>query len=106
VKRRIALVFGVVVAAVAVTAAGWVAANWPALSSFPGMPSAYESKELCSCLWVEGRSEADCMRFVAQDVVPVDAVDVDSAGRRVTVRALWTANSARWLDERSGCRLE
>ncbi|MCB9675036.1 MAG: amidase [Alphaproteobacteria bacterium] len=84
----------------------FVALNWAALSTFPAMPSSYEAKEYCSCRWVSGRDDAFCERFVAQSTVPMQGREVDEVNRRVTSRALWTSNSARYVDARRGCVLE
>lgn len=84
----------------------WTRDTLAALAAFPGMPSAYEAKEMCSCLWVEGRDDAFCDAFVHQDVVPTQGREVDTEARRVTARALWRNNSARWTSDRTGCVLE
>jgi hypothetical protein len=86
-------------------AGGFVAFHWKALSTFPGMPSAYEAKELCSCLYVEGRPKEACEQFIRQSVVPIQGRDFDAAGKSVTVRALWTASKARYVSARYGCQL-
>ncbi len=77
-----------------------------ALVSFPSMPGAYEAKEYCSCLWVEGRDQTFCDAFVYQSVVPSQGRTVDQEVRRVTARALWRESSARWVSREYGCVIE
>jgi hypothetical protein len=102
VVAAIALLAGLCILAVS----GWVAMNWTVVSTFPGMPSAYESKELCSCLWVEGRPEEDCLKFVAQSLIPIQGRDIDATTKTVTVQALWTSNRASWTGAPYGCVLQ
>lgn len=90
----------------ALAGAGWAKLNWPALSSFPKLPSAYEAKEYCSCRFVEGRDATFCDRYVYQDVVPSQGHVVDEAHKRVTARALWIRSSAHWVSPKVGCVLE
>lgn len=77
-----------------------------ALIDFPGMPSAYEAKEYCSCRFVSGMDEDFCEEFVHQTVVPSQGRTVDEEAKSVTARALWTHHTARWVDARQGCVLE
>lgn len=84
-------------------AAGWVFYNWTILSIFPEMPSAYEAKELCSCLWVEQRTLPWCEQWVAQSVVPSQGHEVDEDARTVTARALNQTSRARYVGAREGC---
>ena len=86
-------------------AGAWAAYQWPALSAFPGLPSGYEAKELCSCLFVEGRSQGECEGFIRQTVVPIDGRSYDMSARTVSVTALWRTRQARWVSERHGCAL-
>lgn len=100
--KYIGLAIGLVLALIAV----FVLANWPQLSAFPGLPSAYEAKELCSCLFVEGRTQEQCEGFIRQDVVPIDGRTYDIEGKAVTVRALWTERRAHHVSARAGCVLD
>lgn len=72
----------------------------------PALATAYRAKETCSCLFVMRRDEATCRAWTVASP-EVASVEVDSATRRVTSRALllWTAR-ARFVDARSGCLLE
>ena len=93
---------GVVLVLVAIV----VAWNWSQLSAFPDLPSSYEAKELCSCLFVEGRDQEHCEGFIRQDVVPIEGRSYDMSGKTVTVRALWTENRAHYVSPRVGCVLD
>ena len=75
----------------------------PSLRAFPFLPSAYDAKESCSCLFVEGRNAAMCEQFVAQDVVPIQSRSIDPVGKSVTTRALFLSSTSRWVDVRQGC---
>jgi len=99
-------IIGIVVGLVLAAAATFVLFNWGALSSFPALPSSYEAKELCSCLFVEGRTKGECEAFIRQEVVAIDGRDIDVDGERVTVRALWSENSAHYVSRRYGCVLD
>ncbi len=83
----------------------WVAMNWQALSTFPGMPSSYEAKEYCSCRFVSRRDDAFCAAYVAQSTVPMQGREVDEANKTVTSTALWVSNTAKYVDQRRGCVL-
>lgn len=104
--RRILKFVGVGVGLVLTIVAFFVVWNWRQLSAFPALPSSYEAKELCSCLFVEGRTQAECEAFVRQDVVPIDGRTFDMEGKSVTVRALWTETRAHHVSPRVGCVLD
>ncbi|MEZ4385870.1 MAG: hypothetical protein R3A79_31415 [Nannocystaceae bacterium] len=104
--RKALKILGAVVGCVVAAAAVFVLFNWSTLSTFPAMPSSYEAKELCSCLFVEGRAQADCEAFVRQDVVAIDSRVYDMEGKRVRVRALWSESSAHYVSPRYGCVLD
>ncbi len=104
--KRALKIFGVVVLVVIVAVTGWAAYHWRVLSAFPGLPSGYEAKELCSCLFVEERSPTACEDFIRQSVVSIDQRNYDMQAKTVTVTALWTTRKARWVSPRHGCVLE
>ena len=104
--RKVLKIVGIVVGLVLAAAATFLLLNWGALSSFPALPSSYEAKELCSCLFVEGRTQGECEAFIRQDVVGIDGRDFDVDNKRVTVRALWSENSAHYVSRRHGCVLD
>lgn len=104
--KRILKVFGWIVLAVLVALVAVLIVLWEPLSSFPKMPSSYEAKELCSCLFVEGRPQADCERFIKQSVVSIDGRTIDAEKKTVAVSALWTESRARFVSPRYGCVAE
>lgn len=82
---------------------GWVVANRQALFSFPGIISAYYAKEFCSCHFVEKQDENFCHAY-ARQYIPIQ--DFQLEGNRVTVRGLFVTNSASYISEREGCRID
>lgn len=105
-RKKILLVVASTFAVLLLMGLVMVAPLLPALLSFPSMPGAYEAKEYCSCLWVEGRDQAFCDNFVYQSVVPSQGRTVDEATKTVTARALWRTSSARWESREYGCVIE
>ena len=93
-------------ALVLLVAGAWVAAHWDEVADIPRLPSAYEAKEMCSCLFVEGHPQEFCERFVRQDTLPIQGRTVDTAQRTVTVRALWLSSRARHVSGDFGCVLD
>jgi len=75
-------------------------------TSDPALAVAYRAKEGCSCLFVQGRAEADCLAWTRASP-DVARLRVDAAARTVEARALllWRAR-ARWAGPRDGCVLE
>jgi hypothetical protein len=104
--KRLLKIAGLSLLAILALAGVYVAWNFRALSAFPALPSGYEAKELCSCLFVEGRSEADCEAFIRQTVVPIEGRHIDKDKRSVRVTALWTTRRASFVSERYGCVLD
>ncbi len=104
--KRLLNYLGALLLALLVLAGLYLAYEWKALSAFPGLPAAYEAKELCSCLFVEGRPQADCEAFVRQTVVTIDARRYDMSAKTVEVRALWTTRRAHHESTRTGCVLD
>lgn len=74
--------------------------------AFAPVPSVYHTKELCSCLFVEGRGEQQCMDYVRQSTVPVKATKIDWEQKRVSAVALGVSSSARWRGPREGCGVD
>lgn len=104
--RRGLVGLGMILGVVLLGLGVWVAFHWPEVSDMQTLPSAYEAKEMCSCLFVEKQSRELCERFVGQDILPIDGRSVDTTNRSVTVRALWSASRARHVSDRLGCVLD
>jgi len=83
----------------------WIWHERVALRAFPDIISAYTAKEYCSCRYVMNNDAGYCHRYVKQ-WLPASAFTDDPAGKRVTVSGLGRSNSAAWLGERQGCRLQ
>ncbi|MET0846264.1 MAG: amidase [Pseudomonas sp.] len=84
---------------------GWVWQERAALWAFPDIISAYTAKEYCSCRYVMGNQAEYCHRYVKQ-WLPISSFTEDAASRRVTVSGMGRSNSAQWIGERQGCRLQ
>lgn len=104
--RKVLQVLGIGLGVLLGLVAIFVAWNWKALSAFPSLPAGYEAKELCSCLFVEGRPQPDCEAFIRQNVVPIDGRSFDMEGKAVTVTALWNTRRAHFVSERFGCVID
>ena len=83
----------------------WVWLERVALRAFPDIISAYTAKEYCSCRYVMQQPVEYCRGYVKQSVPTDDFFDAPEA-KRVTVSGLGRSNSAQWVGERQGCRLE
>jgi hypothetical protein len=84
---------------------GWGWQERVALWAFPDIISAYTAKEYCSCRYVMNNPAAYCQGYVKQYLPTSGFVD-DAASKRVTVGGLGRSNSAAWVGERQGCRLQ
>lgn len=83
----------------------WMWLERVALRAFPDIISAYTAKEYCSCRYVMQQPAEYCRGYVKQSVPTSGFFDTPEA-KRVTVSGLGRSNSAQWLGERQGCRLE
>ncbi|WP_339503390.1 amidase [Pseudomonas silesiensis] len=83
---------------------GWVWQERVALWAFPDIISAYTAKEYCSCRYVMANDAEYCHDYVKQ-WLPTSGF-TDDAARRVTVSGMGRSNSAVWVGERQGCRLQ
>ncbi|MBC3386905.1 MULTISPECIES: amidase [unclassified Pseudomonas] len=91
--------------AVLIALFSWMWLERVALRAFPDIISAYTAKEYCSCRYVMEQSADYCRGYVKQSVPTSDFLETADA-KRITVSGLGRSNSARWMGERQGCRLE
>ncbi|EJL97614.1 hypothetical protein PMI18_04272 [Pseudomonas sp. GM102] len=84
---------------------GWIWQERVALWAFPDIISAYTAKEYCSCRYVMNNPAEYCQGYVKQYLPTSGFVD-DAASKRVTVGGMGRSNSAAWVGERQGCRLQ
>jgi hypothetical protein len=75
------------------------------LAAFPGIVGAYSAKEYCSCRYVSGNPAEYCTGYVKQ-YVPLSDFHDDAEHKRVTATGLGSSQTAAWLDQRQGCRLQ
>lgn len=70
------------------------------------LASAFSAKEMCSCLFVSGRPEAECKAYTKVDPA-VAHYRVDWEEKRVSATALAMGHTtAHWVDERTGCMMD
>ena len=90
------------------------AAGCADLQSARQVVAPYYAKELCSCLFVTGQPEEVCLDYVRHDLAALDDAPIidtdddaviDDSRRSVTVALLLNSATARYQDERLGCRL-
>ncbi|MEO1017369.1 MAG: amidase [Pseudomonadota bacterium] len=93
--------FGFVVLALA----GVIVWNWEYSKAFPDILSAFTAKEYCTCRYVIGRGDAACRQYTKY-FIPISQLRFDDESQTVEVDALFRSNSARYLSEREGCRLD
>ncbi|WP_095058702.1 MULTISPECIES: amidase [unclassified Pseudomonas] len=84
---------------------GWIWHERVALWAFPGIISAYTAKEYCSCRYVMNNDAEYCRGYVKQWLPTSGFVD-DVASKQITVSGMGRSNSAVWIGERQGCRLQ
>jgi hypothetical protein len=83
---------------------GWIWQERVALWAFPDIISSYTAKEYCSCRYVMNNPAEYCHSYVKQ-WLPTRGFTDDTASKRVTVSGMGRSNSAQWISERQGCRL-
>ena len=102
---RVLKVMALLLALLVLVLGAWSWQNREHLAAFPDILSAYTAKEYCSCRYVSGYSAQYCQGFVKQ-WLPLDSFAADDSARQVTATGLGRSNTARWLNERQGCRLD
>jgi hypothetical protein len=90
------------IAAAVVLAAGLLAA-WVAIRPYGEVGSTYLAKQLCSCVFLTGRSDSSCRADFGADINKFD-VRIDHANRTVSTRLLLFGSRAAF-DRGYGCRV-
>ena len=94
---------------------GLAVAGCAELQSARTVVAPYYAKELCSCVFVVGQPTDTCLDHVRHDLAVLDDAPIidtdddaviDTGGRTVTVALLLNRATARYQNERLGCRLE
>lgn len=68
---------------------------------------AYQAKELCSCLWVTGRSEKECRKDVYFPQLKLASLRVDGKHKRVKASLAFVFGAkAHFVSPRYGCVLD
>ena len=83
----------------------YIIANYKKLSNFTHLASGTYAKWMCSCLFVEGRSEEACHNW-SRHFVPINKCTIDHEKKTVTVKALGRINSANHVSKELGCTLQ
>lgn len=94
----------VIIATIVITLV-WIIFNWQVVSNFPKIISSFYAKEFCSCYFVMGMDEKQCHNF-ARQYISISSFKLDKEKKTVSVSGLGYENTARFLDERSGCQLQ
>ena len=84
---------------------GWGVYERENLWAFPDIISAYTAKEYCSCRYVMQNDAEYCHGYVKQ-WLPTSSFNDDPSSKTIAVNGMGRSNSARWLSERQGCRLQ
>ena len=68
--------------------------------------TAYRAKDMCSCVFVQGRGEAYCRDWTkASPNLASLSVDMDSKRVHTEAMQYWSA-TARFVDDKQGCVLD
>ncbi len=103
--KKIAKLIGIIFLTVFLLVGIFIGANWTDIKNFQPMASGAFSKFMCSCMFVEGRSEAECKNW-SRLSVPQQSYSVNQKEKSVTATALWHKSRARYQNKRFGCTLE
>lgn len=103
--KKIGKILGIFILAVVLLIGIFVGANWTDIKNFQPMASGAFSKFMCSCMFVEERSEEDCKNW-SRLIIPQQSYSVDKEKKSVTATALWYSNTSRYVGKRFGCTLE
>ncbi len=90
-------------AAVVLILAVSLVAAWVAVRPYGVTGTTYLAKQVCSCVFVTGRSDRSCRAEFEPDIEKAD-VQIDHAGRTVSARLLLFSSQSIYEDG-SGCRI-
>lgn len=82
-----------------------LASNWKDIKNFQPMASGAYAKFMCSCLFVEGRTEEQC-KIWSRLSIPQSSYIISKKNKSVTSTALWFSSSAHYKSKRLGCTLK
>jgi len=103
--KKIAKLLGIILLAIVLLVGIFVGANWSDIKNFQPMPSGAFSKFMCSCMFVEGRSEEECKNW-SRLSVPQQGYSIDLKKKSVTAKSLWYNTTSRYMGDRFGCTVE
>jgi hypothetical protein len=83
---------------------GWGWYERENLWAFADIISAYTAKEYCSCRYVMNNDAEYCHGYVKQ-WLPTSSFADNPSSKTITVSGMGRSNSAQWLSDRQGCRL-
>ena len=89
-----------------VVVGGWIIIYYDHLQRFPSILPAFYSKEICSCLYVLKRSEANCHIYARASLFAISEFKHDTKIKKITVIGLGRTASASFVSERYGCILD
>ncbi len=79
--------------------------NYPTISSVQNAVAAFYAKEMCSCIFVSGRSEEFCLNYARQPVDPF-SLKTDFEKKTVTVNAAGLTKKGYYISRNLGCGFE
>ena len=106
-KKTISIIkISLVILVILLSIAGiYITINFKKISDFTHVASGTYSKWMCSCLFVEGRSEEACHNW-SRHFIPIDKCTIDHEKKSVTVKSLGRTNSAQYMSREFGCTLQ
>ncbi len=103
--KKIGKIAGIILIAIILVLGILLAVNWSDIKNFQPMASGAFSKFMCSCMFVEGRTEEQCKNW-SRLVVPQQSYSINRKEKSVTATALWYTSTAQYVNKRFGCSLK
>jgi hypothetical protein len=103
--KRAMKIAGILLLIIILTVGILLASNWKDIKNFQPMASGAYAKFMCSCLFVEGRTEEQC-KIWSRLSIPQSGYTINKKDMTVTSTALWYTSTARYKDKKLGCTLE